>query len=144
MQILTENLKRWLNHVDVSENSGTYPKSSFLNRIIHYKHHKPSILGVLGTPIFGGNAHCVVPRLWYYDGLYNSNFPQGVRRHKPGSQSFEVEVSHSAAFTSEGSVRRCSKVEVPQSAKPQETFGLVGIWMFPKMVGFPNNHGFSY
>ena len=76
------------------------------------------------------------------DGLSSSNLPQGVRRHKPGSQSVEVEVSHSAAFTSEGSVRRCSKVEVPKSAIPQETFGFVGIWMFPKMVGFPNNHGF--
>ena len=26
MQILAENLKRWFNHVDVSENSGTYPE----------------------------------------------------------------------------------------------------------------------
>jgi len=26
MQILTENLKRWFNHVDVSETSGQYPQ----------------------------------------------------------------------------------------------------------------------
>ena len=29
MQILTENLKRWFNHVDVSENSDTYPQIIF-------------------------------------------------------------------------------------------------------------------
>ena len=79
------------------------------------------------------------------DGLTSSNFPQGVRRHKPGSQSVEVEVSHSAAaLTSEVLVRRCSKVEVPQTVPNHKRFGFVGRWMFPKMVGFPNNHGFSY
>ena len=37
--------------MDVSENSGT-PKSSIFNRVFHYK---PSIFGVLETPI---STHC--------------------------------------------------------------------------------------